>query len=438
MSTTEMKLQAIIDSKEAIRIAINNKGVNVGVELPFNQYASKINEIGEGRTPKWQSHPDWWNIEQIFKDDPDPNKRFILLVTDSNNTIALNQSSLGNSSTYYKTSDGQTYNATSNTHTWDILQDKWCSLGYKTRYVIVYSSNTTVTCNISALNVNYAYFGNSSIVASFIAGSSTPANANAILESIQIENSVTALSTSIGNDAFRCCTSLAAITIPYGVTSIGNSAFYSCYSLISATISNSVTSLGDGAFRECFSLTSIIIPNSVTSIGECVLQGCASLRSITIPDGITSIKNSAFYYCYSLTSIIISNSVTSIGANAFRECFSLTSLVIPNSVTSIGNGAFQGCQSLISLTIPNSLTSIGTNAFQNLYGLLSININNGWIAPAFNVSISTRLSVSSMLDMFNKLGTAPTTRTITLGSTNLNKLTITERAIATSKGYILA
>ena len=42
--------------------------------------------------------------------------------------------------------------------------------------------------------------------------------------------------TSIGNDAFRHCTSLTSITIPKGLTSIGNWAFYNCTSLTSITI----------------------------------------------------------------------------------------------------------------------------------------------------------------------------------------------------------
>ena len=43
----------------------------------------------------------------------------------------------------------------------------------------------------------------------------------------------------------------------------------------------SVTSIGDEAFRSCSSLTSITIPNSVTSIGEWAFYHCSSLTSIT-------------------------------------------------------------------------------------------------------------------------------------------------------------
>ena len=131
----------------------------------------------------------------------------------------------------------------------------------------------------------------------------------------------------------------------------------------SVIIPEGVTSIGDYAFRDCSSLSSVTIPNSVTSIGDKAFYGCSSLTSITIPEGVTSIGGSAFYGCSSLTSVTIPNSVTSIGDYAFDGCSSLTAVTIPNSVTSIGDHAFDDCSSLTSVTIPNSVTSIGAYAF---------------------------------------------------------------------------
>ena len=66
----------------------------------------------------------------------------------------------------------------------------------------------------------------------------------------------------------------------------------------------SVTSIGDYAFKDCSSLTSITLPNSVTSIGESAFNSCSALTSITLPNSVTSIGGDAFYGCSALTSVV--------------------------------------------------------------------------------------------------------------------------------------
>ena len=199
----------------------------------------------------------------------------------------------------------------------------------------------------------------------------SPVYNNSDVKKIVIEDGVT----SIGDYAFRGCSSLTSITLPDSVTSIGDCAFVFCVGLSSITLPDSVTSIGDSAFKNCSSLTSITIPDRVTSIEPYAFDNCSSLTSITIPNSVTSIGASAFYNCRSLTSITIPDRVTSIESRAFTGCRSLTSITIPDSVTSIGYATFAGCSSLTSITIPDSVTSIGESAFSNCSSLQTISLS---------------------------------------------------------------
>ena len=117
------------------------------------------------------------------------------------------------------------------------------------------------------------------------------------------------------------------VTIPEGVQSIGDSAFRDCSSLTSFTLPSSLQSIGDSAFRDCSSLTSLTLPSSLQSIGNSAFYGCKSLRSLTLPSSLQSIGNSAFYGCKSLRPLTLPSSLQSIGYWAFRD--SLTTLYIP-------------------------------------------------------------------------------------------------------------
>ena len=155
--------------------------------------------------------------------------------------------------------------------------------------------------------------------------------------------------TSIGNYAFKDCSSLSSIELPEGLTSIGDWVFCDCSSLSSIKLPEGVTSIGHWAFCDCSSLSSIKIPEGVTSIVYGAFEGCSSLSSIKIPEGVTSIGDGAFWGCSSLSSIKLPEGVTSIGPWAFYRCSSLSSIEIPGNVSEIGYCVFEGCELLKSV-----------------------------------------------------------------------------------------
>ena len=215
--------------------------------------------------------------------------------------------------------------------------------------------------------------------------------------------------TSIGDEAFRGCNFLTAISLPEGLTSIGNYAFEECSSLIAINIPKDVTSIGDRAFSGCRSLTSITLPEGVTSIGYSAFHYCSSLTAITLPEGVTSIGDGAFYKCTSLTAITLPEGVTSIGYRAFYNCISLKSITLPENskLTSIGWQAFEGCRSLTSITLPEGVTSIGKWAFSGCTSLTTI------VLPKSRISIGSKAfaNCSELTDVYCNAETVPSTET---------------------------
>jgi len=261
--------------------------------------------------------------------------------------------------------------------------------------------------------------------------------------------------TSIGNDAFRDCTSLASVTIGDGVTSIGNDAFYKCSSLASVTILGNVTNdwsyspfsgctnlativldgemtkIGARMFYGLRSLASVTIPDSVTSIGGCAFQSCISLASVTIPDSVTSIGNGAFYDCSSLASVTIGDGVTRIGEDAFRNCTSLASVTIGDGVTDIGSSAFSSCSGMTNVALGCGVTNIADTAFYNCGAIEAFSVSGD--NPAFRTVDGLLLSKDGTLLLFGVNGEVAIPDGVTdvgryafYGRENLTSVTIPE------------
>jgi hypothetical protein len=94
----------------------------------------------------------------------------------------------------------------------------------------------------------------------------------------------------IGDYTFSGCSSLAAITIPDGVTSIGNYTFYTCSSLAAITIPASVTSIGDEAFYGCTTLTRLSLSPAV-SVAHSTFSNCTALITAAADQNMSTVED---------------------------------------------------------------------------------------------------------------------------------------------------
>jgi hypothetical protein len=102
---------------------------------------------------------------------------------------------------------------------------------------------------------------------------------------------------------------------------------------------------------------------------------------------------------------------------------------------------FYNCKQLVSI---EKMILSNAASFQNTFAycteLQNLTIEGVIGKTGFNVSNSTKLTHDSLMSIINALETktSGTTGTVTLGATNLAKLTDAEKAIATQKGWTLA
>ena len=180
--------------------------------------------------------------------------------------------------------------------------------------------------------------------------------------------------------------------------------------------------------------------SNIINIGTAAFASSPSLTTINLPDELRSIGYQAFYGCSSLTTINLPNNLTSIGSEVLRNCPSLTTINLPDELRSIGYQAFYGCSSLTTINLPNNLTSIGSEVLRNCPSLENVTIENGFNCNNLNLSSSTRYSVETIVSWLEALAdrTGQAAFTLTIGATNLNKLTAEQKAVATNKNWTLA
>ena len=167
--------------------------------------------------------------------------------------------------------------------------------------------------------------------------------------------------TSIGNDAFSDCESLASAELAEGITSIGDGAFTGCYDLEKINIPNSVTSIGYDAFDSCWTLPSLELPSGLSKLESSAVSFTA-FKELTVPHGVKVVDSYLAAYNDNLTTVTLEEGVEEIWHRAFWGCEKLNNITIPRSVKKIEEEAFLECTSLKSVTISKSC-NVASDAF---------------------------------------------------------------------------
>ncbi len=130
-----------------------------------------------------------------------------------------------------------------------------------------------------------------------------------------------------------------------------------------------LTSIADNAFQGCTTLATIKLPKALKHIGAYAFDGCRTLKTFKLPEGLASIGKGAFAGCRVFGDMELPITLTAIADSSFAGCAAITTLNLPLSIQSLGAQAFAGCTKLATVTV-NSLTpqniAMGANVFENI------------------------------------------------------------------------
>lgn len=191
-----------------------------------------------------------------------------------------------------------------------------------------------------------------------------------------IESVVISGAVDVPRDMFGKCTELKKVTLKNGVRSIGEDAFRDCSSLESVIFENTVLEkISDGAFWGCSALSSIALPDSVTEIERNAFFE-TGLRNIQLPEKLTLIGGGAFCNCKNLKQVQFPPQLKELGEGAFFNCENLAQIQLPSQLNKLGGDAFRDCTSLDKIDIPAGLKQIESATFCNT-GLTSVTLHEG-------------------------------------------------------------
>ena len=189
----------------------------------------------------------------------------------------------------------------------------------------------------------------------------------------------------IGYTAFAGFADMKSVSLPASVKTIGEAAFRGCTSLESITVRGKSESyatedgiLFNSAKTELVAYPAgrkngaYTLPQSVDTVGRYAFYASANLKNLTLTNSVKTIAKDAFSYSTGLEKIVLSEQVSEIPEDAFAYCVNLQSVSIPGGVTTVKSRAFLNCTGLTSLRVGKSVAAIEERAFEGCGKLVEI------------------------------------------------------------------
>lgn len=197
----------------------------------------------------------------------------------------------------------------------------------------------------------------------------------------------------------------------------------------------------------------VVVPNTVTQIssGTAAFQAHAEIKTITFETGsdISAIYGAAFRNCTGLEEITFQD-LRTLSPGVFQNCTGLKEIVFPSTLNNIAGSIFAGCTSLkkaVFRSVPASPAYVYTNSGNIFYQCTSLEdvvLPDGWnvnlVLSNGTANFTNVLTHDSMVAMIANLYdySGGTAHTLTLGETNLARLSEAEKSVAAAKNWTLA
>lgn len=376
MATVAENLQTIIDSKAAIKAAIEAKGVAVG-DAALTQYAGKIEAIEQGSEVVEEDYMDdvilidfdgkvlyRYTAEEFMaltEMPPNPTHEYLTslgwnwTLEEAHNYVGL----------YGKLTIGQDYKPTDG----------------KTRLFITLDNPDFLTpsLNLAANKCNIDW-GDGSAVQE-VTGTGVVSHQYPSVGDYIITMEATTGATRLGasaNQKNRCFGSdinnLRCLRKAY----IGDGVYPNFFAFESCENLSQVTGTKITGHNNCYAYTglkALIYPRTYTGSGFVECNYCLNLKVVSLPGNW---KTTYLYSTFSKSGILrLELPIYPFNPNSVCDtCPNLRYIIIPDGITQL-SGALCSTSRLNELVIPNSVTKIGGSIARNCYNLKKIFIGSG-------------------------------------------------------------